>query len=112
MSYEQVFNAAAGYGRHFRVDKTLRHHTTIPPGQVILMLKEDASRQVAREIMQLEDVFRVQEAMPGLHVVSADFFVMTTEQMREFAIHQFREGMKHASGFMPTYGEPFRMEVS
>jgi hypothetical protein len=112
MDYTQVFDAASDYGKRFRACATIRSGYAGLDGHIAIRMKEQVATQIARSLLEQTDVFRVAEAMVGLYTVDADFFVLTTEQMREFAMHQFKEGMNHANRFIPAWNEPLQMEVS
>ncbi|MBS4017507.1 MAG: hypothetical protein KGZ68_04645 [Dechloromonas sp.] len=111
MHHSHIFDAAAGYGKRFRMTSLIRADTRLPDGRAIEMMKEQLAHQLARELLRESDIFQVSEAMVGLYAVDAAFFVLTTEQLRQFATRQFKEGLDHATGFMPRECA-LQMEIS
>lgn len=88
--------------RRLNVKNTVALHAHESLGREISIVKERMARQIAQKIMESPEFFKQENG--GQYVTyHANVIVLTDDELAQVLREQFRKGIDHASGFMPTY---------
>lgn len=105
----EVFDINKLPERSLSVRKIVSPHMNMQVGDVIRIIKREMATQLATKIVESRSFFweRIFKE-DGFNMVEygADCIVMTTEEYAELKRESFKEGIKHAQGFMnykPNY---------
>ena len=71
-------------------------------GEVLSVIKEQQARKLAQKI-QIEKKFFDLKIDSGYGTLRSSIIVMTDQELADLLREQFRKGVDHAQGFMPTW---------
>lgn len=71
-------------------------------GELLFKLKEQQARKLAQQILNEKKFFDL-KIDAGYGTLRSDVIVMTSQELADFSRKQFRKGVDHAQGFMPTW---------
>lgn len=71
-------------------------------GDMIVRSKADMALCLSHKILELDRAFKVREVAPEVVQLDADVIVMTSEEFRQLMQMQFKKGIQHAQGFVPS----------
>lgn len=80
-------------------------NTRMGLGEIVHLLREQAARKLALEILSLEKCFSV-KLDKDFGTQRADLIVMTEQEYADLMREQFKKGIHHAQGFMPQWDQP------
>ena len=103
-------------GRRLSVRKMISLHPHVQIGDAVRIVQEIMARQLAATILEGEPFFWSRGdkvAQFSTLEYGADCIVLTTEEYAALKLKSFKDGVKHAQGFMPMpnaklNGEPER----
>ena len=99
----EVFDTNQLPGRRLSVRKMISLHPHMEIGEAVMRIQQDMARQLAAKILEGEPFFWSRGdkvAQFSTLEYGADCIVLTTEEYALLKREAFKDGVKHAQGFM------------
>lgn len=100
----EVFDINQLPGLRLSIRKMISLHPYMEIGEAVMRVQQDMARQLAVKILEREPFFwsRADKvAQFSTLEYGADCIVMTTDEYAALKRETFKDGVKHAQGFMP-----------